>query len=79
MCLLCNKVLSNDSMKPSGASSDKTGIDLKYFQILKEKLQKRPTECSLRCQNETMMVCRCLTISHYLQQNEESRILSGNS
>ncbi|GBP07093.1 TBC1 domain family member 19 [Eumeta japonica] len=49
-CLLCNKVLSNDSMKPSKLEdhlrrchSDKIGKDLKYFQTLKEKYEKRPT------------------------------------
>lgn len=50
MCLLCNKVLSNDAMKPSKLEDhlrrchpDKTGKDLKYFQTLKDKLQRRPT------------------------------------
>ncbi|KAF2897441.1 hypothetical protein ILUMI_08735 [Ignelater luminosus] len=50
MCLLCNKVLSNDAMKPSKLEDHprrchpvKTGKDLKYFQTLKDKLQKRPT------------------------------------
>ncbi|GFX70450.1 SCAN domain-containing protein 3 [Trichonephila clavipes] len=50
MCLLCNRVLSNDAMKPSKLEDhlrrchpDKRSKDLKYFQILKEKLQKQPT------------------------------------
>ncbi|CAH1996338.1 unnamed protein product [Acanthoscelides obtectus] len=50
MCLLCNKVLSNDAMKPSKLQDhlrrchpDKTEKDLKYFQTLKDKFQKRPT------------------------------------
>ncbi|GFW90726.1 SCAN domain-containing protein 3 [Trichonephila clavipes] len=49
MFLLCNRVLSNDAMKPSKVEDhlkrypDKRSKDLKYFQILKEKLQKRPT------------------------------------
>ncbi|XP_067417820.1 SCAN domain-containing protein 3-like [Emydura macquarii macquarii] len=50
MCLLCNKVLSNDAMKPSKLEDhlrrlhpDKTGKDLTYFKTLKEKLQKRIT------------------------------------
>ncbi|CAH1969146.1 unnamed protein product [Acanthoscelides obtectus] len=48
MCLLCNKVLGNDAMKPSKLQDhlrrchpDKT--DLKYFQTLKDTFQKRPT------------------------------------
>lgn len=54
MCLLCNKVLSNDSMKPSKLEdhlkrchTDKIGKDLKYFQTLKEKYGKRPTMHSM--------------------------------
>ncbi|GBP82760.1 Protein ZBED8 [Eumeta japonica] len=54
MCLLCNKVLSNDSMKPSKLEdhlkrchTDKIGKDLKYFQTLKEKYEKRPTMHSM--------------------------------
>ncbi|CAH1987981.1 unnamed protein product [Acanthoscelides obtectus] len=50
MCLLCNKVLGNDDMKPSKLQDhlrryhpDKTEKDLKYFQTLKDKFQKRPT------------------------------------
>ncbi|CAH1981926.1 unnamed protein product [Acanthoscelides obtectus] len=50
MCLLCNKVLGNDAMKPSKLQDhlrrchpDKTEKDLKYFQTLKDKFQKRPT------------------------------------
>lgn len=53
-CLLCNKVLSNDSMKPSKLEDhlrrchpDKIGKDLKYFQTLKEKYEKRPTVHSM--------------------------------
>jgi hypothetical protein len=49
LCLLCNKVLSNAAMKPSKLEDhlrrchpDKTDKDLKYFQTLKEKLQKKP-------------------------------------
>ena len=44
MWLLCNKVLSNDSMKPSKLEDhlrrchpDKIGKDIKYFQTLKKK------------------------------------------
>lgn len=47
MCLLCNKVLDNDAMKPSKLQDhlrrchpDKTDKDLKYFQTLKDKLEK---------------------------------------
>lgn len=54
MCLICNKVLSNDSMKPSKLEdhlkrchTDKMGKDLKYFQTLKEKYEKRPTMHSM--------------------------------
>ncbi|XP_026331329.1 SCAN domain-containing protein 3-like [Hyposmocoma kahamanoa] len=54
MCLLCNNVLSNDSMKPSKLEdhlkrchTDKIGKDLKYFQTLKEKYEKRPTMHSM--------------------------------
>ncbi|GBP17923.1 SCAN domain-containing protein 3 [Eumeta japonica] len=54
MCLLCNKLLSNDSMKPSKLEdhlkrchTDKIGKDLKYFQTLKEKYEKRPTMHSM--------------------------------
>ncbi|GFS64817.1 SCAN domain-containing protein 3 [Trichonephila clavipes] len=50
MCLLCNRVLSNHAMKPSKLEDhlrryhpDIRSKDLKYFQIPKEKLQKRPT------------------------------------
>ncbi|GBP41133.1 Protein FAM200B [Eumeta japonica] len=51
---LCNKVLSNDSMKPLKLEDhlrrchpDNIGKDLKYFQILKEKYEKRPTMHSM--------------------------------
>lgn len=54
ICLLCNKVLSYDSMKPSNLEDhlrrcypDKIGNDLKYFQTLKEKYEKRPTVQSM--------------------------------
>ncbi|GBP51759.1 Protein FAM200B [Eumeta japonica] len=54
MCLFRNKVLSNDSMKPSKLEdhlkrchTDKMGKDLKYFQTLKEKYEKRPTMHSM--------------------------------
>lgn len=54
MCLLCNKFLSNDAMKPSKQEDhlkmchpEKTRKDLKYFQTLKEKFQKRPTMDSM--------------------------------
>ncbi|GFY01501.1 SCAN domain-containing protein 3 [Trichonephila clavipes] len=50
VCLLYNRILSNDAMKPSKLEDhlrrchpDKRSKDLKYFQILNEKLQKRPT------------------------------------
>ncbi|CAH1991950.1 unnamed protein product [Acanthoscelides obtectus] len=50
MCLLCNNVLGNDAMKPSKLQDhlrrchpDKTEKDLKYFQTLKDKFEKRPT------------------------------------
>ncbi|GBP70756.1 SCAN domain-containing protein 3 [Eumeta japonica] len=49
-CLSCNKILSNDSMKPSKLKDhlrrchpDKIGKHLKYFQTLKKKYEKRPT------------------------------------
>lgn len=48
MCLLCNKVLSNDSMKPSKLEDhlrrchpDKIGTDLKYlFSNIEGKIRK---------------------------------------
>ncbi|XP_068622860.1 zinc finger BED domain-containing protein 5-like [Battus philenor] len=50
MFLICNKVLGNDAMKPSKLQDPlrrchpaKTEKDLKYFQTLKDKLQKIPT------------------------------------
>ncbi|GFT00181.1 SCAN domain-containing protein 3 [Trichonephila clavipes] len=50
MFLVCNKVLSNDAMKPSKLEDhlkrchpNIRSKDSKYFQILKEKLQKRPS------------------------------------
>ncbi|KAJ8946519.1 hypothetical protein NQ318_004655 [Aromia moschata] len=50
MCLLCNKVLRNDAMKPSELEDhlsrchpDNISKDLKYFQTLNDKVQKRPT------------------------------------
>ncbi|XP_056647440.1 SCAN domain-containing protein 3-like [Diorhabda sublineata] len=50
LCLICNKVFSNDAMKPSKLEDhlrrchpDKLDKDLKYFQTLKENLQKRST------------------------------------
>ena len=50
LCLLCNKVLSYGSIKPSKLQDhlrrchpDKTEKDFKNFQTLKEKLEKRPT------------------------------------
>ncbi|GBP59970.1 SCAN domain-containing protein 3 [Eumeta japonica] len=51
-CLLCNKVLSNDSMKSKledhrRCHPDKIGKDMKYFQILKEKYEQRPTVYSM--------------------------------
>ncbi|GBP26565.1 Zinc finger BED domain-containing protein 5 [Eumeta japonica] len=52
--LLCNKVLSNVSIKPSKLEDhlrrchpDKIGKDLKYIQTLKEKYEKRPTAHSI--------------------------------
>ncbi|GBP60951.1 Protein FAM200B [Eumeta japonica] len=86
-CLLCNKVLSNDSMKPSKLEdhlrrchSDKIGKDLKYFQTLKEKYKKRLTVQSiLQRLKAMMMACGHLTISHHLQQNLEYRTPLENS
>ncbi|GBP20415.1 Protein FAM200B [Eumeta japonica] len=53
-CLLCNKVLSNDSMKPLKLEDhlrkchpDKIGKELKYFQTLNEKYEKKPTVHSM--------------------------------
>ncbi|GBP18753.1 Protein FAM200B [Eumeta japonica] len=53
-CFLCNKVLSNNSMKPSKLEDhlrrchpDKIGKDLKYFQTLKEKYEKKSTVHSM--------------------------------
>ena len=50
MCLLCNKVLCNDAMKPSKLEDhlrrchpDKINCELAYFKTLKEKHQKRTT------------------------------------
>ncbi|CAH2013147.1 unnamed protein product [Acanthoscelides obtectus] len=72
MCPLCNKVLGNDAMKPSKLQDhlrrchpDKTEKDLKYFQILKNKFQKRPPldRMFARRHKEMMMVCGRLTIS----------------
>ncbi|CAH1972250.1 unnamed protein product [Acanthoscelides obtectus] len=87
MCLLCNKILGNDAMKPSKLQNhlrrchpDKTERDLKYFQTLKYKFQKRPTLdrmfASTRRHKEMMIVCGRFTISRYLWQNPENRILS---
>uniref|UniRef100_A0A2C9M3T7 DUF4371 domain-containing protein n=1 Tax=Biomphalaria glabrata TaxID=6526 RepID=A0A2C9M3T7_BIOGL len=49
-CLLCNKILCNDAMKPSKLENhlkrchpDKIDKDLKYFQTLKDRSQNRPT------------------------------------
>ncbi|GBP40987.1 Protein FAM200B [Eumeta japonica] len=46
-CLLCNKILNNDSTKPSKLEDhlrrchpDQIGKGLKYFQTLKEKYEK---------------------------------------
>lgn len=54
MCLLCNKFLSNDYMKPSKLEDNlrrchpgKIGKDLKYFQTFKDKYNKRPTVQSM--------------------------------
>ncbi|GFX97068.1 SCAN domain-containing protein 3 [Trichonephila clavipes] len=76
MCLLCNRVLCHDAMKPSKLEDhlrrwhpDKRSKDLKYFQILKEKLQKsnsRWTECLLRLHKEMIMVSKRLIIFRYL-------------
>ncbi|KFD50461.1 hypothetical protein M514_08688 [Trichuris suis] len=50
MCLLCNRVFSNESMKPSRLKEhlakihpDKAGKDFNYFKSLPEKFRKRPT------------------------------------
>ncbi|KFD68115.1 hypothetical protein M514_08498, partial [Trichuris suis] len=50
MCLLCEKVFSNDTMKPSKLKlhftrchPDKNGKDVSYFRALREKLMKRRT------------------------------------
>ncbi|CAH1969466.1 unnamed protein product [Acanthoscelides obtectus] len=71
MCLLCNKVLGNDAMKPSKLQDhlrrchpDKTEKDLKYFQTkINFRRDLHWTECSLRRHKEMMMVCGRLTIS----------------
>ncbi|KAJ7330153.1 hypothetical protein JRQ81_016327 [Phrynocephalus forsythii] len=90
ICLLCNRVLNNYAMKPSKLEEnlrrfhpDKIDKDLTYFKTLKENLPKRITcaVCSLQHQKETMMICRCLTISHESQliAKQENLILSGKS
>lgn len=50
MCLICEKVFSNDAMKPSKMDdhlsrvhADKKCKPLSFFQALKEKLDKRPS------------------------------------
>lgn len=50
MCLICEKVFSNDAMKPSKMDdhlsrvhADKKSKPLSFFQALKEKLDKRPS------------------------------------
>ena len=50
MCLLCEKVFSNEAIKPSRLfehltkmHSDKSDKNLAYFQLLREKFQKRKT------------------------------------
>ncbi|KFD48214.1 hypothetical protein M513_10928 [Trichuris suis] len=50
MCLICEKVFSNESMKPSRlrehlkrVRADKSKKDMAYFQSLWEKFRKRPT------------------------------------
>ncbi|GBP61802.1 Protein FAM200B [Eumeta japonica] len=80
-CLLCNKVLSNDSMKPSKLEDhlrrchpDKIGKDLKYFQTLKKKYEKRPTVHSMFSStsesNDDGLRVECLdeNIQTYVQQ-----------
>lgn len=54
MCLLYNKILNHDSMKPSKLEvhprrccPDKLGKDLKYFEILKEKYEMRFNVCNM--------------------------------
>jgi hypothetical protein len=53
MCLICNKVLSNEAMKPSRLQDhlqrvhpDKQNKDLTFFSNLKEKFQKSPSVSS---------------------------------
>lgn len=50
MCLICQKVFSNEYMKPSRLEdhlkkvhTDKKDKDLSYFQALKDQFLKRPT------------------------------------
>lgn len=50
MCLICQKVFSNEAMKPSRLQEhltklhpDKKDKNLSYFQVLEEKYFKRPT------------------------------------
>ena len=54
MCLICQKVLSNEAMKPSRLQEhftkihgDKKDKDLSYFRTLKEKCIKQPTLAKL--------------------------------
>lgn len=54
MCLICQKVLSNEAMKPfrlqdnlTKMHGDKKDKDLSYFRILKEKSIRQPTLAKL--------------------------------
>ena len=56
MCLLCERVFSNEAMKPSilidhlrNAHPDKTEKPLKFFQPLRDRVKNRPTLSSMLC------------------------------
>ncbi|CAH1991094.1 unnamed protein product [Acanthoscelides obtectus] len=87
MCLLCNKVLSNDAMKPSKLQDhlrrchpDKTEKDLKHSKI-NFRRDLHWTECSLRRHKKMMMVCEILkTVLHKPASDIIKRIpLSNNT
>ena len=66
MCLVCDKVFTNDSMKPCKLSehltkkhSDKADKSLSYFQILRDQFRngKQLTVCLLASQSQPLKVC----------------------
>ena len=89
MCLLCNRVLSNDAMKPSKLEDhlkrchpDKRSKDLTYFKTLKEKLQKRTTVDSMFAsisKRDDDGLWASYNISLLIAKSRKPQILLGNS